>query len=72
MFTVTISFKIEDIDSYYVCKHTYEIFKEKKNCSHNLMIWKNRAENEMIIIVKTVVIFFNEYFILANVTISTK
>lgn len=48
----TISFKTEDIGCYYLCKYTYEIFKEKKEGSHNLLISKNLVEKDMTKICK--------------------
>ena len=52
MTTITLSFKIEEICCYYLCKHTYQIFKQKDNCSHSLLISKCRDINQMIIISK--------------------
>ena len=52
IFSTTISFKIEDIHYYYLCKYTHNVFKEKKDKSHNLMVSKNSRENEIIIIFK--------------------
>ena len=66
--TTTISLKIEKIDCYYLCKHTYQFFDERWSGSKNLMISKNTVKNEMIIIcIKIAVILFKEYFLLVNV-----
>ena len=58
--------KIEDIYCYHICKHTFEIFNIKKNCSRNLMMSKNRVENEMIIICKDCCDFVQRIFYLVK------
>lgn len=52
IFTTTISFEIEDMHCFQLCKHTHTVFKEKKDKIHKLMVSKNCRENEMIVICK--------------------
>ena len=60
IFSITISFNIEDIHCYYLCEHTHKIFKDKKDKMHDLMIAKNIRSNEMVILCKTVVVFYKK------------
>ena len=46
IFTTTISLKIENIYCYCLCKYSHEVFKEKKDEIHSLMISKNCREND--------------------------
>lgn len=46
IFTTKYHVKIEEIDYYYLCKHTYEFFLKREDGAHNLMISKNSCKNE--------------------------
>ena len=62
VFSITISYKIEDIHCYYLCENTHKIFKDKKGKIHDLMIVKNIRSNEMIILCKNCYGFLQKNF----------
>ena len=49
-----------------ISANIFEIFNIKKNCSRNLMMSKNRVENEMIIICKDCCDFVQQIFYLGK------
>ena len=49
-----------------ISANIFEIFNIKKNCSRNLMMSKNRVENEMIIICKDCCDFVQRIFYLVK------
>ena len=49
-----------------ISANIFEIFNIKKNCSRNLMMSKNRVENEMIIICKDCCDFVQRIFYLGK------
>ena len=44
--TPTVSFKVEEICCYYLCKDTYDIFTERDSSSRTLLISKSHDNNE--------------------------
>ena len=62
IFSITISFNIEDIHCCYLCDHTHKIFKDKKDKMHDLMIAKNIRSNEMVILCTNCCGFLQENF----------